>query len=139
MDPAVADSRDVKVQSILSDPKSQELVTLLQKERALESPTTQQLISYRREAENIAGVDENVYRICWVRLKSFTDKIVPSDSHASPKLTPTSVMQIQLLGKNDISTDDATTLTERWRHYIESYTLVRAFRIRLGYPSHNWF
>ena len=33
-------------------------------------------------------------------------------------------MQIQLLGREDISTDDATTLTERWRHYIESYTLV---------------
>jgi len=94
---------DAQVQSVLSDPKSQELVTLLQKERALEASTTQQLINYRREAENIAGVDENVYRICW--------------------LTPTSVMQIQLLGKNDISTDDATTLTERWRHYIESYVL----------------
>jgi len=92
-----------QVQSVLSDPKSQELVTLLQKERALEAPTTQQLINYRREAENIVGVDENVYRICW--------------------LTPTSVMQIQLLGKNDISTDDATTLTERWRQYIESYVL----------------
>ena len=37
---------------------------------------------------------------------------------------PSNIMQIQLLGKDDISTDDATTLTERWRHYIESYTLV---------------
>jgi hypothetical protein len=40
------------------------------------------------------------------------------------QIIPTNIMQIQLLGRDDISTDDATTLTERWRHYIESYTLV---------------
>lgn len=33
-------------------------------------------------------------------------------------------MQIQLLARDDISTDDAQTLTDRWRQYIESYTLV---------------
>ncbi|KAF8336326.1 uncharacterized protein EI90DRAFT_3119621 [Cantharellus anzutake] len=92
-----------QVQTIAADSKSQELLSLLRHERASTTFSNQQLISYRREAESIVGAEENVYRICW--------------------LVPSNIMQIQLLGKDDISTDDATTLTERWRHYIESYTL----------------
>jgi len=92
-----------QVQTIVADSKSQELFSLLRHERASTAFSNQQLISYRREAESIIGAEENVYRICW--------------------LMPSNIMQIQLLGKDDISTDDATTLTERWRHYIESYTL----------------
>lgn len=50
----------------MQDQRCQELINLLRKERALDSFTTQQLINYRREAENITGPDENLYRICWV-------------------------------------------------------------------------
>ena len=34
------------------------------------------------------------------------------------------VMTMQLLGKNDPSTDDSETLADRWRNYIGSYVLV---------------
>ncbi|KAF8323928.1 hypothetical protein DL93DRAFT_2070048 [Clavulina sp. PMI_390] len=92
-----------QVQTVISDSRSQDLITLLRKERALETFTTQQLINYRREAEAITGPEENLYRVCWI--------------------VPTSIMQVQLLGRDDISTDDAKTLTDRWRQYIETYTL----------------
>ena len=34
------------------------------------------------------------------------------------------VMTMQLLGRNDPSTDDSETLADRWRNYIGSYVLV---------------
>ena len=34
------------------------------------------------------------------------------------------VMTMQLLGKNDPSTDDSETLADRWKNYIGSYALV---------------
>lgn len=34
------------------------------------------------------------------------------------------VMTMQLLGKNDPSTDDSETLADRWKNYIGSYVLV---------------
>jgi hypothetical protein len=32
---------------------------------------------------------------------------------------------MQLLGKNDPSTDDSETLADRWKNYIGSYVLVK--------------
>ncbi|KAG8983013.1 Transcriptional regulatory protein sin3 [Tulasnella sp. 427] len=49
------------------------------------------------------GPEENLYRVTW--------------------LPDTKVMQIQLLARDDASTDDAETMTERWKQYMASYVL----------------
>lgn len=50
------------------DPKSQELLELLKKERTHGTLTTQDQIRCRQNAERILGPDENLFRIDWVRL-----------------------------------------------------------------------
>lgn len=48
------------------DPKSQELLELLKKERVYGTLTTQDQINSRQNAERILGPDENLFRIDWV-------------------------------------------------------------------------
>jgi histone deacetylase complex regulatory component SIN3 len=43
-------------------------MSLLKKERQAEEPTNQQIITYRRNAEDIIGQDDSLFRINWVRL-----------------------------------------------------------------------
>ncbi|KAH9477606.1 Transcriptional regulatory protein SIN3 [Psilocybe cubensis] len=90
-----------QVQSIISDPKSQELLELLKRERSLNSPTTQDRINYRHQAENILGPDENVFRIDW--------------------LSESKTMTIQLIGKDDSMFDDSEALTGRWQSYVDAF------------------
>ena len=51
---------------MLADSKSQELLEVLKRERAIVSPTTQDHINNQRAAENVMGSDENMFRIDWV-------------------------------------------------------------------------
>lgn len=51
----------------ITDPHTEELLNLLRKERREEAPTTQQIITYRRNAEDITGQDDNLFRLNWVR------------------------------------------------------------------------
>jgi len=90
-----------QAQAVISDPKSQELLEHLKRERSLTSPTTQDRINSRRHAEKILGPDENVFRIDWL-----------SDSKT---------MTFQLIGKDDSSFDDSEVLTGRWQAYIDAY------------------
>jgi paired amphipathic helix protein Sin3a len=60
-----------QVQAVIADPKSQELLEFLKRERSLASPTTQDRINHRRQAEKVLGPDENVFRIDWVRSNRF--------------------------------------------------------------------
>lgn len=48
------------------EPKNQELLEILKKERSLVSPTTQDQKNNRRNAEKVLGPDENMFRIDWV-------------------------------------------------------------------------
>ncbi|KIL63546.1 hypothetical protein M378DRAFT_79542 [Amanita muscaria Koide BX008] len=92
-----------QVQAVIFDGKSQELLEILKKDRALSSPTTQDHLNSRRNAEKVLGPDENLFRIDW---------------------TPeTKLMTVQLLGKDDSSFDDSEVLTGRWQSYINSYIL----------------
>lgn len=61
-----------KVQAIIADPKSQELLEIVKRERALTSLTTQDRINIRRSAEKVLGPDENIFRIDWVRVSHST-------------------------------------------------------------------
>jgi histone deacetylase complex regulatory component SIN3 len=50
----------------ITDPHTEELLILLKKERQAEAPTIQQIITYRRNAEDIVSHDDNLFRINWV-------------------------------------------------------------------------
>jgi paired amphipathic helix protein Sin3a len=41
------------------------------------------------------------------------------------QLAARKVVAVQLLGKEDLTVDDAVTAQEKWRQYIDSYALVR--------------
>ena len=56
-----------QVQAIFMDPKSQELLELLKKERVYGTLCTQDQINSRQNAERIVGPDENLFRMDWVR------------------------------------------------------------------------
>lgn len=93
-----------QVQTVMTDGKSQDLLGLLANDRALEATTARQQISYRMGAEAVLGPDENLYRMEWV------------DESKS--------LLIQLLGKDDLTLDDAITAEQKWKAYLASYILV---------------
>jgi paired amphipathic helix protein Sin3a len=58
-----------QAQTILGDVKSQELLSLLQRDRAQDRSTTRLQIAYRMNAENVLGPDENLFRIEYVSFR----------------------------------------------------------------------
>ncbi|KAF8880058.1 histone deacetylase complex, SIN3 component [Infundibulicybe gibba] len=85
----------------LADSRSQDLLEILKRTRALSHPTTQDLITSRRNAEKVLGPDENLFRIDW--------------------LPDSKTITVQLIGKDDSSFDDSEVLTGRWQAYIDSF------------------
>jgi paired amphipathic helix protein Sin3a len=57
----------VQIHNINSDQKCQDLVALLERDRAQEQTTIRQQIAYRMEAETVTGQDDSLFRIEWVR------------------------------------------------------------------------
>ncbi len=95
------------VHTINSDGKCQDLVALLEKDRAREHTTPRQQIAYRMEAEGAIGVDDALYRIEWV----------PDQKTIS----------VQLLGKEDLTLDDAHADPRRLHSsWVASYALPSA-------------
>ncbi|KAF9525755.1 hypothetical protein CPB83DRAFT_859047 [Crepidotus variabilis] len=90
-----------QVQAVIADPKSQDLLEHLKRERLLAAPTTQDRINSRRNAEKVLGPDENVFRIDW--------------------LAESKMITFQLIGKDDSSYDDTEVLTGRWQAYIDAF------------------
>ncbi|OCF56596.1 paired amphipathic helix protein Sin3a [Kwoniella mangroviensis CBS 10435] len=93
-----------QAQTVVGDMKSQELFALLQRDRLHERTSTRRQIAYRMQAEGVLGSDENLFKISYQ----------PSRD----------IVSIQLLGREDLSVDDAETAQEKWRQYIESYILT---------------
>jgi paired amphipathic helix protein Sin3a len=56
-----------QVQSWEQDPKLEKIAKLLWDERLLETPTVEDHRRLRREAEEILGPEDNLFRIDWVR------------------------------------------------------------------------
>ncbi|KAJ7726062.1 hypothetical protein DFH07DRAFT_246063 [Mycena maculata] len=112
-----------QVQLLFSDGKSQDLLEVLKRERALVCPTTQDLINSRKNAEKVLGPDENLFRVDWL----------PEGKH----------MTFQLIGKDDSSFDDSEVLTGRWQSYIDSFVStevtegVSASRVRRPFLRKN--
>ncbi|KAM0754488.1 hypothetical protein T439DRAFT_296832 [Meredithblackwellia eburnea MCA 4105] len=95
------------IHTVNGDAKCQDLVTLLEKDRAREYTTPRQQIAYRMEAEGIIGSEESLYRIEWV-----------SDVNA---------LTVQLLGKEDLTLDDSYGSEEKMHaSWVASYALTPA-------------
>ncbi|EKM84028.1 hypothetical protein AGABI1DRAFT_110625 [Agaricus bisporus var. burnettii JB137-S8] len=92
-----------QVQTIWSDSKCRELWSLLQAAQASDTVSRQDIVRYRREAEQHAGQDDHLYKLQWVR--------------------ETQSMRISLLGPDDPSTENRTSRSERWRDYVNTYVL----------------
>ncbi|ORX34170.1 hypothetical protein BD324DRAFT_636920 [Kockovaella imperatae] len=95
-----------QTQTILGDMKSQELFALLQRDRAADKTTVRQQIAYRMQAESVVGSDDNLYKV---------------EYHDHDE-----TLTVQLLGREDLTIDDAETARDKWRQYIESFALVHA-------------
>ncbi|KAF8274279.1 hypothetical protein EI94DRAFT_1768822 [Lactarius quietus] len=89
-----------QVQTIVSDNKCQELWQFLRRHRSEVSFTRQDIIKYRRKAEQHVGADDNLYRVEWK----------PEDKS----------LHIQLMGPGEASVDDSRTSVNRWREYVDS-------------------
>lgn len=94
----------MQTQTNLGDLKSQELFALLVRDRANEVTSTKQQIAYRSQAEVVLGPEENLYRMEFIASRD--------------------IVAVQLLGKEDLTIDDAVTVEDKWRQYVDSYALV---------------
>lgn len=53
--------------AVLSDYRSQDLMSLLMKDRGFRTTTSARQVAYRQQAESKVGQGENLYRLEWVR------------------------------------------------------------------------
>lgn len=89
------------VQSWEQDPKLEKIAKLLWDERRLEAPTAEDHREFRRQAEEVLGPEENLFRIDW--------------------LPESKMLTFQLLSKDGSSLDDAEVLSGRWQAYVEGF------------------
>ncbi|KAF8226309.1 hypothetical protein L208DRAFT_1302590 [Tricholoma matsutake] len=91
------------VQTILADNRCQELWRLLQSAQNSEIITKQDIIRYRREAEQHVGPDDHLYRVQWV--------------------CDLKCIHVYLVGMDDPSMDTDGSVVGRWRGYVDTYVL----------------
>ncbi|KAG4302336.1 hypothetical protein PCK1_001608 [Pneumocystis canis] len=89
--------------SIIIDAKSTEIVFLFEKDRQLLKTTPRQQIIYRVQVESILGPEESLYRIEW------------NDQEKT--------LSIQLIGKDDLTLDQAVSAEEKWSYYIDAFVM----------------
>ena len=97
---------------------------MLKQERALESPTNQDMAVFRQNAERIIGGDDHVIRIDWVFAThvSFRSSLTLFDLLS--QLYSSKTVTFQLLNKDDSSHEDPEHVAERWQAYVESFVSV---------------
>ncbi|KEI38647.1 uncharacterized protein L969DRAFT_94848 [Mixia osmundae IAM 14324] len=95
-----------QVHAINSEPKCQELVALMQRDRRATQTTRRQQIAYRMEAQSIIGTEEDVYKFEWI-----------SDP---------GVLTVQLLDPVETTVDSAASAEAQFEHYVDSFVLVNA-------------
>ncbi|KAG4306290.1 hypothetical protein PORY_000278 [Pneumocystis oryctolagi] len=89
--------------SIITDSKSTEIVYLFEKDRQLAKTTPRQQIIYRVQVESILGSEESLYRIEWNNKEK--------------------TLSIQLIGKDDLTLDQAVSAEEKWSYYIDAFVM----------------
>ncbi|SNX84434.1 related to SIN3 - transcription regulatory protein [Melanopsichium pennsylvanicum] len=94
------------VQFLATDSKCQEMQAIMEANRANPQSTLtsyRQQIANRMAAEGLIGKDESLFRLEWV----------PSSC----------TLLIQMLSKDDLTMDDASTVEQNWLHYMSSFSL----------------
>ncbi|KAG6849975.1 hypothetical protein H0H93_002977 [Arthromyces matolae] len=92
-----------QVQTVQLDNRCQELWKLCREMQNVENLTRQDMVRYRREAEQHVGQDDHLYRLEWVRdLKS---------------------VRVYLMSGEDPSLETDGTAMGRWRGYVDSYVM----------------
>src|SRR5579859_701347 len=85
---------------------------LYETDRLREKTTPREQIIYRIQVEKIVGADDHVHRFEWVRI---THNRTDNQDDELRRLG------IQLLHKEDLTLDQATTREEQWAYYVDSY------------------
>jgi paired amphipathic helix protein Sin3a len=117
-----------QVQSVLGDNRSHELWELMQKMRAQSSVSQQDVIRYRREAEeNVAG-DDHLYRFDWVCLELFMVDVLRLGRGVAltwlcSQDSSSQTLGIRLMNSQDPSVDGGEEPRQRWREYVDSFIM----------------
>ncbi len=111
-----------QVQSWEQDPKLDKISKLLWDERRLEAPTVEDHRKFRRQAEEILGPEENLFRIDWVSSPPLPPLVSRLSSWRVARQLPESkTITFQLLSKDGSSLDDAEVFSGRWKAYVEGF------------------
>jgi len=86
---------------------------LYETDRLREKTTPREQIIYRIQVEGIVGQDDHLHRFEWVRKLPVTQLTSQDDELRR--------LGIQLLNKEDLTLDQATTREEQWAYYVDSY------------------
>jgi len=86
---------------------------LYETDRLREKTTPREQIIYRIQVEGIVGQDDHLHRFEWVQTHS-----VDTTNSQDDELRR---LGIQLLNKEDLTLDQATTREEQWAYYVDSY------------------
>jgi hypothetical protein len=85
---------------------------LYETDRLREKTTPREQIIYRIQVEGIVGADDHVHRFEWVRI---THNRTDNQDDELRRLG------IQLLNKEDLTLDQASTREEQWAYYVDSF------------------
>ncbi|PWA02816.1 hypothetical protein BB558_001036 [Smittium angustum] len=92
-----------QLQSIISDSKCCDLVSLFEELNVTNCSNLRDYISYRIRAQQIIGISEFVYRFDYIY--------------------PNQLLTIQLLKQNDSTLDTNVSMEDKWAYYVDSYIL----------------
>lgn len=105
---------DLSLSFLTSDQKTRHILVLYEKDRFEEKTTAREQIVYRIQVEGMLAPEDHLFRFEWVRPFQTTSMLTDQDDELRR-------LGIQLLTKEDLTLDQATTREERWAYYVDSY------------------
>jgi C-terminal domain of Sin3a protein len=98
---------------IATDEKTQHILIWYESDRREERTSTREQIVYRSKVESVLVPEDHLFRFEWVPSKN-TPLLTDQDDELRR-------LGIQLLNKEDLTLDQATTREEQWAYYVDSY------------------
>ena len=98
---------------LTTDQKTTSILMLYEMDRLREKTTAREQIVYRIQVEGIVGPEDHIFRFEWVPWR--TQCLLTTQDDELRRLG------IQLLNKEDLTLDQATTREEQWAYYVDSY------------------
>jgi paired amphipathic helix protein Sin3a len=89
-------------------------LVLYEKDRFEEKTTAREQIVYRIQVEGILAPEDHLFRFEWVRPLKPSSMLTTQDDDLRR-------LGIQLLNKEDLTLNQATTREEKWAYYVDSY------------------